>query len=401
MIRRLSGLAMAGLLAMPAGAQPPWRIDLTGGTPAPGFTAVTPERTGAGFLVSTEVPEGLYRVTVTLGDAHRAGRTTIKAEARRLMLLDLPTRRGETVRRSFLVAVRTPRLAPPPANAPGGDHVRIGADEARSPDWDDRLTLEFLGDPRVRTVEIEPAQAPTLYLAGDSTVADQPFEPVASWGQMLPALLDDRIAVANHAWSGETLKSFLTGLRLDKLLSQAKAGDWLLIQFGHNDQKQAWPQTYADPALRYPAYLRAYIAEARSRGLSPILVTPPERRNFLPDHRLAATLADYVTAVKRVAAEDHVPLIDLNAASRAIYEGLGPDLAPLAFNERGADRTHNDNYGAWLLANAVAQGLGRIAPLAGHVAPQALRFDPAHPPQPAAVTIPQSAAHAAARPAGS
>jgi lysophospholipase L1-like esterase len=349
------------------------------------------------MLLSAAVPEGLYRVTVTFG----AGNTTVKAESRRLMLLDVAAKPGESVTRSFLVAVRTPALTPPPLNAPGGDHVRLGATEGKVPDWDDRLTLEFLGQPHVKTVTIEPATAPTLFLAGDSTVTDQPSEPAASWGQMLPALLDDKVAVANHAWSGETMKSFLAALRLDKLLSQVKAGDWLLIQFGHNDQKAQWPQTYVDPVHTYPAYLKAYIAEARQRGITPVLVTPPERRNFGPDGKLVGTLDDYVAAMRKVAAEELVALVDLNAASRAIYEALGPERAPLAFNDGGKDKTHNDNYGAWLLANAVAEQLAKIEPsLAAHVMPGAAHFDPAKPPLPEQVRIPESVARSTARPAG-
>ncbi|WP_019834419.1 rhamnogalacturonan acetylesterase [Sphingomonas sp. PR090111-T3T-6A] len=396
--------------ATPALAEPLWRLSLDGSAAKQGFTPVPagqPYRAGGvgyepgsradALLLSAVVPEGLYRVTVTFG----AGRTTVKAESRRLMLLDVVAKPGESVTRSFLVAVRTPALAPPPLNAPGGDHVRIGEAEAKAPDWDDRLTLEFLGQPHVKTVTIEPATAPTIFLAGDSTVTDQPSEPAASWGQMLPALLDDKVAVANHAWSGETLKSFLTALRLDKLLSQAKQGDWLLIQFGHNDQKTQWPQTFTDPVHTYPAYLKAYIAEARRRGITPVLVTPPERRNFGADGKLVGTLDDYVAAMRKVAADEHVALIDLNAASRAIYEALGPERAPLAFNDGGRDKTHNDNYGAWLLANAVAEQLAKVEPsLAAHIAPGAVRFDPAKPPLPEQIHIPESIARSNARPAG-
>ncbi len=346
---------------------------------------------------SVPLPEGNYRVTLRIGDRDRAADTTVKAEARRLMLRDIRTRRGEFVTRSFVVNIRDATLPTPPKNAPGGDRVRLFDREAGSPSWDDRLTLEWLGNPAVASLRIEPVDVPTLYLVGDSTVTDQRSEPAASWGQMLPALLDDRIAVANHAESGETLKSFLTGLRLDKVLSTMKPGDWLFIQFGHNDQKAQWPQTHADPVHSYPAYLRAYIAEARARGAHPVLVTSPERRTF-EDGRIRSTLADHVDAMKRVAVEEGVPLIDLNAASTAIYEALGPARAPLAFNDGGRDATHHNNYGAWLLANAVAQGMRGIGGLGPHVA--APRFDPARPPLPEAVAIAPSTLHSTTRPVG-
>lgn len=346
---------------------------------------------------STSLPEGNYRVTLRIGDRNRVADTTVKAEARRLMLRNIRTRAGEFVTRSFVVNVRDAALPPPPKNAPGGDRVRLFDREAGSPSWDDRLTIEWLGNPAVASLRIEPVDIPTLYLVGDSTVTDQRSEPAASWGQMLPALLDDRIAVANHAESGETLKSFLTGLRFDKVLSGMKRGDWLFIQFGHNDQKLQWPQTHADPVHTYPAYLRAYIAEARARGARPVLVTSPERRTF-KGARIVSTLADYVAAAKRVAAEDGVPLIDLNAASTAIYEALGPEHAPLAFNGGGRDATHHNNYGAWLLANAVAEGMRGIDDLGTHVA--APRFDSARPPLPDAVIIAPSIARSTTRPVG-
>lgn len=234
-----------------------------------------PQRRGKEFLFSAAVPEGNYRVTVRLG-----GRVTVKAESRRLMLRDIITKPGQYVTASFIVNVRNAQLAPPPANAPGGTQVKLKSREAGSYTWDDKLTLEFLGDPHVASIDIEPATVPTVFLAGDSTVTDQRSEPAASWGQMLPALFGPDVAIANHAESGETLKSFVTELRFDKLLSLIKPGDWLLIQFGHNDQKANWPQTYADPEITYPAWLRTYIAEARRRGAHPVLVTSPERRNY-------------------------------------------------------------------------------------------------------------------------
>jgi lysophospholipase L1-like esterase len=358
-----------------------------------------PGGTAEAFLFSAAVPEGTYRVTVRLGDAKAAGTTTVKAEARRLMLLAVPTGRGKFLERSFLVNVRTDALPPPPATAPGGDAVRIDSKERGGYAWDEKLTLEFLGMPRVAAIRIEPATAPTIYLAGDSTVTDQSAEPAASWGQMLPAMFDNQVAVANHAKSGETLKSFLTSLRLDKILSTIQPGDWLFIQFGHNDQKSQWPQTYVDTAETYPAYLRAYIAEARRRGAHPVLVTSPERRNFDANGRIAGTMTEYAEAVRKLAAEQRVPLIDLNADTRAIYEALGPDVSPLAFMANGTDRTHNDNYGAWLLASAIAERIRANVPdLAPHVA--MARFDPARPPLPGAVKIPGSAAFSTAKPAG-
>lgn len=354
-----------------------------------------PQRRGKAFLFSAAVPEGNYRVTVRLG-----GRVTVKAEARRLMLRDIVTKPGQYVTASFIVNVRNAQLAPPPANAPGGTQVKLKSREADSYTWDDKLTLEFLGDPHVASIDIEPVDVPTVFLAGDSTVTDQRAEPAASWGQMLPALFEPDVAVANHAESGETLKSFVTELRFDKMLSPMKPGDWLLIQFGHNDQKAQWPQTYVDPAITYPAWLRTYIAEARRRGAHPVLVTSPERRNY-DNGKVRPTLAEYAEAARKVAREEGVPLIDLQERTVTLYEALGEDAASKLFNDGGKDRTHHNSPGAWFLARAVAAEIAAQVPdLAAHLKPAARRFDAANPDLGEGAIAP-SLAESNVRPAGS
>jgi len=199
-----------------------------------------PIREADGAL-SFPVAEGNWCVSVELGGDKPAS-TTIKAENRRLMALSVPSAKGQSKTVRFVVHVHNGALGPVPINAPGAAHVRLRPDQAAQRNWDDRLTLEFLGQPAVRHISIEPAQVPTLFLVGDSMVADHPAEPTASWGQMLPALLDDGVAVANYAESGATLKSFLADLRMDKALSLMKPGDYLFIQFGHNDQRPNGPR---------------------------------------------------------------------------------------------------------------------------------------------------------------
>ena len=405
----LTALAAAVAAVAPA-ATPARTYILTGTTRDPAAIRVAPGRAyadGFGYeadshLFSIAAAPGNYAVTVTLGDPARATETTIKAENRRLMLDAVRTRPAEIVTRRFIVNVRNPQLAPPPANAPGGSAVRLKPRELGALNWDDRLTLEVLGHaPGLRTVSIAPVDVPTLFLLGDSTVTDQPAEPAASWGQMLPAFLAPKIAVANHAESGETLKSFLTDLRLDKVLASAKPGDIAMIQFGHNDQKAQWPQTYADAATTYRDYLRTYIAELRRRGVTPVLVTSPERRMWTADGHIRPTLADYAAAVRAVGAETQTPVIDLNAASIRVYEALGRTRAPLAFNDDGRDATHHDNYGAWVLAHIVADAARRQVPaLARLVRCDLTPLDPTQPPAPEAFRLAASGAHSTQRPAG-
>jgi len=228
---------------------------------------------------------------------------------------------------------------------------------------------------------------PTIYLVGDSTVTDHWPGPGASWGQMLPRFFKPDVAVANHAKSGATLKSFLTELRLDKVLSTLAPGDWLMIQFDHNDQKKDRPHTYVEAATTYRAYLRVYIAEARRRGAIPVLITSPERRNFDAHNQIVASLQDYPDAVRAVAREDSVALIDLNSMSKAFYEALGTERAVLAFRDDGRDKTHHSDYGAYELARMIVTGIRVADPalagdLARHLAPDVAAFDPRHPDPP-------------------
>jgi lysophospholipase L1-like esterase len=352
----------------------------------------------APFYFSVAVPEGNYRVTLTFGSDKTASDNTVRAESRQLLIEKLTTPPGEFITRSVCVNVRGPDLEAPEKNAPGGTRVLLNEREVGILRWDEKLTLEINGSaPHLRSVRIEPVKVPTVFLVGDSTVTDQPSEPAAGWGQMLPRFLKPEVAVANHAESGETLKSFLAELRLAKVLSQLKAGDYLFIQFGHNDEKRQWPQTYVEAHTTYKAYLRAYIAEARLRGATPVLVTSMQRRTFDEKGHIRNTHGDYPAAVRELAAEEKVALIDLDRASVAFYEALGPTRAPLAFNAGGKDATHHNNYGGYELAKVVVQGIrdARL-PLASLIVDDFTGFDPAHPDNPDAFTLPPSPARSSA-----
>ncbi len=200
------------------------------------------------FVFSVALPEGNYNVTVTLGDQTAATNTTIKAESRRLMLEKVVTEPGKFATRTFTVNIHTPKIA-------ADGEVKLKPREIGPPlvlHWDDKLTLEFNGPrPCICAMEISKVDdAVTVYLAGDSTVTDQPREPWNSWGQMLPRFFKPGVAVANHAESGESLKSFIGEKRLDKIFSTIKAGDYLFIQFGHNDQKDKSPAPARSPLTR-------------------------------------------------------------------------------------------------------------------------------------------------------
>jgi lysophospholipase L1-like esterase len=353
------------------------------------------------FFFSVALPEGNYRITARLGDSTNGCVTTVKAESRRLMIERSVSAAGERKTVTFTVNIRNFKLPPVAANAPGGNEVRLNDREQGVLHWDDKLTLEFGNTrPCLDSLDIVSApEVPTIFLAGDSTVTDQPREPTTSWGQMFTRFFDARVAIANHAESGETLKSFITGLRLDKILSQMKKGDYLFIQFGHNDMKENWPQTYVQPYTTHKQYLKVLIAEARRKGATPVLVTPMQRRNFDGLH-IRNSLGEFPESVRQTAKEENVPLIDLTAMSIAFYEALGPERSPLAFSG-GKDVTHHSAYGAYELAKCIVEGvrLNKLD-LARHILPDYKAFDPAHPDSPEAFDVPASPGRSNTAPRG-
>jgi lysophospholipase L1-like esterase len=337
------------------------------------------------FAFSAKVPEGNYTVTLTLGDAKVATTTTVEAEASRLMLERVQVPAGQVVQRSFTTNVRTLRLGKLLPNEVGREEVSLDPfDRSNARDWDDRLTIEFVGArTALRSMEIVAvSQAPTVFLAGDSTMTDRGSGGDVSWGQVLPRFFKPGVAIANNAQSGETLKSFANALRLDKMLSQMKKGDYLFIQFAHNDEKKDWPQTYVDAETTYKAYLRVYIAEARLRGATPVLVTPMDRG----DRRTGAPMhshGDYPKAVREVAAEEHVPLIDLYKMSIAFYDAAGADAPKIL-----ADGTHSTPYGGYEFARCIVEGIEQNKlGLAKYVVDDFKSFDPSHPDSAAALNL--------------
>jgi lysophospholipase L1-like esterase len=324
----------------------------------------------APFYFSVRLPQGNYDVTESLGDGAGESDTTVKAELRRLMLQDVRTKPGAVVTRTFTVNMRTPEIA-------GGGQVRLKEREKASEiwDWDDKLTLEFNGShPCLRAIEISRADVPTVFLLGDSTVCDQPAEPWNSWGQMLPRFFKPGIAVSNQAESGETLGGALHARRVDKVLGDMRRGDYLLVQFGHNDMKQKGPGVGAFTS--YKADLEKLVTDTRAHGGTPVLVTSMNRKSFDPAGQVVNTLRDYPDAVRAVAKEMNVPLIDLNAVSKTLYEAIGKPNIDKAF----VDGTHHNAYGSYELARCVIEGIRQNKlDLARFIVDDLPPFDPAHP----------------------
>ncbi len=334
------------------------------------------------FYFSVDLPEGNYDVKILFGDKKDTSLTTVKVENRRLMLEKVKTHRGQRLEQTFTVNIRNAAIGEK-------DSVKLKPREYNYLHWDKQLTFEFCDSlPKVAAIEITPnTQATTIFLAGNSTVVDQYIEPFAAWGQMIPRFFTPlSISIANHAESGETLRSFLSEKRLDKVLSLMKAGDYLFIEFAHNDQKLK----DFDPFVGYKDLLKKFISEARKKGGKPVLVTSMHRRNFDSLGHIINTLGDFPEAMRQTAREENVPLIDLNAISKTLWEALGADNAKKAFvhvpahifpnqDKPIADDTHFSNYGAYLLAQCMVEGIRQNVPELAVYLQQVPKFDPSVP----------------------
>lgn len=333
------------------------------------------------FFFSLPLAEGSYRITIRFG-SQQPSETTVRAEARRLMIERIVTKPGKILTRSFDVNLRVPQIG-----ADANHVVKLKPREIGNMDWDTKLTLEFNGDhPSIQSIAIAPLKETTVYLAGDSTVVDQDVEPWAAWGQMLPRFFEQGVVIANHAESGETIRSFIAEQRYAKVMSQIQPGDYLFIQFGHNDQKPA-----AVSLDEYKVLLAGYIAQTRAKGATPVLVTSMNRRTFDAAGKITNSLAPYTEAVREIAAEQNATLIHLNAMSKILFEALGPDASMKAFmhypansfpnqTEAISDDTHFNSYGAYELARCIVKGItDSKLPLKKFLNKDLLPFDPAHP----------------------
>lgn len=336
------------------------------------------------FYFSVKVPDGNYKVTVRLGSKKQAGVTTVRAESRRVFLTDVSTKKGQFIERTFIVNKRTPKIAE-------NDYVKIKTREKSKLNWDDKLTLEFNGSaPVCESVRVEPAEPSvvTVFLCGNSTVVDQDNEPWASWGQMIPQFFNERVCIANYAESGESSNTFIGAKRLKKALSQMKKGDYLFVEFGHNDEKQRQPGYGAWYSYMYS--LKIYIDEARKRGAIPVIVTPTQRRRFDADGKLVPTHGEYPDAARWIAKKENVALIDLTEMTTRLFNAMGEEGTKRAFvhypagtypgqKVAFADNTHFNPYGAYEISKCIVMGIEKALPDLAKNLKEPLNFNPSQP----------------------
>lgn len=333
------------------------------------------------------LPDGNYRVTVTLGNKKKAGQTVVRAESRRHFADLVKTKKGEVKTVSFVVNKHTPVID-------GNTRVKLKPRELGYKNWDDSLNLSFCGPAvAVQSIHIQAVKnVTTVFLCGNSTVVDQEEEPWASWGQMITRWFGPQVAVANYAESGLSCTTFLAQLRLDKILSQLKKGDYVIVEFGHNDEKEkkdgdgAW--------YSYSRNLKIFVDRVRAAGGNIIFCTPTARRSFDADGHIINTHGDYPEAMKAVAQREQVPVIDLTQMTTTFYEALGVEGSKRALvhypantfanqDKALADNTHFNPYGAWEVAKMVVMGLKQInSPLADFLREDWQDFNPAQPDDP-------------------
>jgi lysophospholipase L1-like esterase len=213
-----------------------------------------------------------------------------------------------------------------------------------------------------------------IHLIGDSTMADKPNpekNPERGWGQMLPAFFDGRVLIRNHAVNGRSTKSFLKESRWDSVRVELKKGDYVFIQFGHNDGKTTDSIRYTNPYTGYRRNLIRYVREAREKGAVPVLFTPIVRRNFNASGVLEDTHGAYPHVMREVAEELKVPLVDLQLMSEDRVLSLGPERskelylwvnpgAVAMYPEGKQDNTHFTEKGAIVMAGLAVEGLKEL-----------------------------------------
>ena len=216
----------------------------------------------------------------------------------------------------------------------------------------------------------------TIFLVGDSTMADKPdtpeVNPERGWGQLLGSFFNENVTIKNHAVNGRSSKNFLVEGRWEKVLSDLKSGDYVFIQFGHNDQKTADPNRYTNPYSSYRRNLEKYVNETRAKGANPVLLSSIVRRKFNEEGTLIDTHGVYPFVTRMVARELNVPFIDLQLKTEDFVSQLGPEKSKEIylwvepglfekFPEGKQDDTHLNLKGATEFARMAVEGIKELS----------------------------------------
>jgi len=214
---------------------------------------------------------------------------------------------------------------------------------------------------------------PKIFIAGDSTAASYSGEryPMMGWGQVINYYLRN-VCVINLAQCGRSSRSFIDEGWFRLIEERIAEGDYLLVQFGHNDEKSQDPKRYTEPETSFPEYLMKYVNLARERGAKPVLITPTARRKF-EEGKLIDTHKAYAEAIRKLAEKEGTAFIDLTKLSMELMEGLGEEESKKLFTKVKAgeypgypeghdDDTHFCQRGALEIASLVGEGMKKLFP---------------------------------------
>ncbi|GHV49218.1 rhamnogalacturonan acetylesterase RhgT [Bacteroidia bacterium] len=247
-----------------------------------------------------------------------------------------------------------------------------------------RIILLAIGICFLATALKKPENKITIYTIGDSTMANKDTtngNPERGWAMAFQPFFEaGKVVVENHAMNGRSTKSFIDEGRWKVVADKLKKGDYVFIQFGHNDEKREDPSRYADAQGAYKTNLKRYVEETRAKKANPVLMTPIIRRTFDNNGVLTNTHDDYPDAVRALAEELNVPLIDMEKKTRHLIQPMGPEDSKSLFmwfpaghsaaHPNGiTDNTHLNERGACLVAKEAAEGIReQNLPLAGYLA---------------------------------
>ncbi len=225
-----------------------------------------------------------------------------------------------------------------------------------------------------------PSDKITVYLIGDSTIADKVTTafPETGWGMPFAIFFDSTVVVENHAKNGRSTRTFISENRWQPIVDKLKSGDYVFMQFGHNDESKEKVDRYTSPE-DYKKNLSRFISESRNKKAIPVLITPVTRRRFDKEGKIQETHVEYSKLVHEVAKEQNTPIIDLDEKSRALLQQFGEEQSKLLFLQLEAgehpnypegknDNTHFSELGARKIAQIVLAEIKNLKlDLANHI----------------------------------
>ena len=216
----------------------------------------------------------------------------------------------------------------------------------------------------------------TIFMIGNSTMADKPYKngnPEKGWGQIFPLYFKEEIKIENHAVNGRSTKSFIDEGRWTVVLEKIKEGDYVIIEFGHNDAKKDDPKRFADANTDYRNNLMKFVNETRSKDAIPILATPIVRRRFNDNGEFYDVHGDYPKVVREVAADMNVFLLDLHKRTEEMLIIFGKERSKVLFlhiepmeyeslPNGKTDDTHLSAFGAFRVCDLAANEIQNLIP---------------------------------------